>query len=353
MAKIYGIDVSEHNGTLDWAKIKASGIQFAIIRTGYGVSHEDTQFQKNVKGALAQGIPVGVYHFSYALNAAGARNEAALVLSLLAPYKDEITLPVFFDFEYDTVDYAKKQGVTLGKQAFNDHAVAFLETVKAAGYTPGIYFNLDYKNRFVDASRLGGYVQWYAQYNNTAAWTGYDVWQYSSKHTINGHSCNFDINVADETFLGAAVSGNPAETDATKSVAELAQEVLDGKWGNGNEREAALKAAGYDYEAVQDKVNQILSTTAKKTVEELAQEVLDGKWGDGDSRKAALIFAGYDYSAVQKKVNELLAKKSVAEIAREVIAGKWGNNPERATKLKAAGYDPVAVQKKVNELLGK
>lgn len=202
MANIYGIDVSDHNGTLDWAKIEASGIKFAIIRSGYGKSYTDKQFHANMQGALAQGLPVGVYHFSYALNVEGAKREAAYVLSLLEPYKDKITLPVFFDFEYDTVDYAKKQGVTLGKQAFNDHTVAFCEAVKAAGYTPGVYYNLDYKNRFVDADRLGGYVQWYAQYNSTASWTGYDLWQYSSSHTISGHSCKFDINVAPESLIG-------------------------------------------------------------------------------------------------------------------------------------------------------
>lgn len=204
MSNVYGIDVSEHNGVLDWAKIKASGIKFVIIRTGYGVSHQDTQFKANMAGAIGQGIPVGVYHFSYALNAAGAKKEAAYVLSLLEPYKGKVQLPVFFDFEYDTISYAQKQGVTLGKQAFNDHAVAFLEAVKAAGYIPGIYYNLDYKNRFVDNSRLGEYVQWYAQYASKASWNGYDLWQYSSSHTINGHTCRFDINVADEAFLKTA-----------------------------------------------------------------------------------------------------------------------------------------------------
>lgn len=257
MANVYGIDVSEHNGTLNWAKIKAAGIRYAIIRTGYGKGYTDTQFHANMKGALAQGIPVGVYHFSYALDTAGARKEAAFVLSLMAPYKNKISLPVFYDFEYDTVAYAERQGVTLGRQAFNDHTVAFCETVKAAGYTPGVYYNLDYKNRFVDASRLAGYIKWYAQYNNIASWTGYDIWQYSSSYTIPGISARFDINVADDTILGAAVTAG-AETDATKSVAELAQEVLDGKWGNGNEREAALTAAGYNYEAVQNKVNELL-----------------------------------------------------------------------------------------------
>lgn len=198
---VYGIDVSEHNGKLDWAKIKAAGIKFAIIRTGYGVSHEDEQFVSNITGALAQGIPVGAYHFSYALNESGAKKEAAFCMKLLEPYKDKITLPIFFDFEYDTVSYAAKQGVTLGKTAFNAHTVAFCEAVKAAGYTPGVYYNLDYKNSMVNDGMLGDYVQWYAQYANKSSWTGYDLWQYSSKHTINGLSGYFDINVASDSFL--------------------------------------------------------------------------------------------------------------------------------------------------------
>lgn len=93
----------------------------------------------------------------------------------------------------------------------------------------------------------------------------------------------------------------------------------------------------------------------KKTVDELAQEVLAGKWGNGDARREKLTEAGYDYKAVQKRVNELLAAgkaaASVDKVAREVIAGKWGNGERRKRKLTAAGYDYKAVQKRVNELL--
>ncbi len=195
MAKMIGIDVSEHNGSLNWATIKKAGISFAIVRTGYGTGYTDAYFKRNIEGALAQGLRVGVYHFSYALNPAGAKKEAAFVLKLLQPYSAKITLPVFFDFEYDSVSYAKKQGVTLGKESFNAHAVAFCETIRAAGYTPGVYYNLDYARNYVDKSRLGGYAQWYAQYAATASISGWDLWQYSSSHTIPGCSGRFDINV--------------------------------------------------------------------------------------------------------------------------------------------------------------
>ena len=195
MDKMIGIDVSEHNGKLDWATIKKAGISFAIVRTGYGTGYTDAYFKRNIEGALAQGIHVGIYHFSYALSAAGAKKEAEYVLKLLEPYKDKITLPVFYDFEYDTVSYAKKQGVTLGKESFNAHAVAFCEAIRAAGYTTGVYYNLDYARNYVDKSRLGGYAQWYAQYAATASIDGWDLWQYSSSYTIPGCSGRFDINV--------------------------------------------------------------------------------------------------------------------------------------------------------------
>lgn len=247
----FGIDVSEHNGKLDWAALKSAGVQYAIIRTGYGKSYTDPQFHNNVKGAIAQGIPVGVYHFSYAGDADGAKREAEYVISLLAPYRDKITLPVFFDFEYDTVDYVRKTyGKELGRQAFNDHTVAFCEVVKAAGYIPGVYYNLDYYTRFVDKSRLVGYVQWYAQYNKTADISGWDIWQYDSTAKLGGHSCDFDVN----TMENAALLGvdKPAEEPKAsngyyyylKEVPAMYRDVLDkliaegklkGRGGSGEE----------------------------------------------------------------------------------------------------------------------
>ena len=95
---------------------------------------------------------------------------------------------------------------------------------------------------------------------------------------------------------------------AKKSVEEIAKEVIAGKWGNGSARKTAIEKAGYDYDAVQNKVNEILKpkTPAKKSVDEIAREVIAGKWGNGATRKARLIKAGYDYNAVQRRVNALL-----------------------------------------------
>lgn len=105
----------------------------------------------------------------------------------------------------------------------------------------------------------------------------------------------------------------------------------------------------------------VTKPTAKKTVEQIAKEVLAGKWGNGDTRKQKLKTAGYDYNAVQAKVNELCGvktkptaakpKKTVKQLADEVIAGKWGNGQDRINRLKKAGYDPVAVQNRVNQKL--
>lgn len=152
-------------------------------------------------------------------------------------------------------------------------------------------------------------------------------------------------------------SSVPPSPSVGKSITEVAKEVLAGKWGNGNARKSALQAAGYDYAAIQAKVNELCSgkaPTPTKSVEDVAKEVLAGKWGNGDARKNALSAAGYDYNAVQAKVNQLCTEgggKSIDTLAREVIAGKWGNGNERKQKLEAAGYSYAAVQNKVNQLL--
>jgi hypothetical protein len=148
------------------------------------------------------------------------------------------------------------------------------------------------------------------------------------------------------------------DIDFRKTLEALAKEVIAGKWGNGADRKARLTAAGYNFKEVQDRANWLLAekkVVAKKTVEELAQEVIMGKWGSGYTRHINLARAGYNYVEVQKRVNQILAigkkLKPLDVIAKEVIAGKWGNGLARKQALEKAGYKFTEVQAMVNKLL--
>ena len=150
-----------------------------------------------------------------------------------------------------------------------------------------------------------------------------------------------------------------------KSVDEVAQEVLQGLWGNGQERYDSLTNAGYNAQAVQDRVNSILNgetpsniASANSDLDSVAQEVLQGQWGNGQERYESLTSAGYDAQAVQDRVNSLLNGgqdynnyTNLDDVANEVIQGLWGNGQERYDSLTNAGYDAQAVQNRVNELL--
>lgn len=185
-------------------------------------------------------------------------------------------------------------------------------------------------------------------------------------HVIEGNKSN-TVGDRDIAVNGRYIRGfitprysdiqTPAEPDASKSITDIANEVLAGSWGNGDDRKNRLEAAGYDYQTVQNEVNRLAGKTStpkpSKSVTEVAKEVINGQWGNGSDRRIALENAGYNYSEVQNKVNELVGGSSsdLTAVAKDVIAGKYGNGQERKDKLKAAGYDPAAVQKKVNELL--
>lgn len=166
-------------------------------------------------------------------------------------------------------------------------------------------------------------------------------------------------DVAAKVTVNLSSASTPTTTPSTsKTTEEVAEEVIAGKWGNGEDRKQRLTAAGYNYSLIQAKVNELMgakTTVSSKSIDELAREVIQGKWGNGEERKNRLISAGYDYSAVQAKVNELMggikSTKSVDQLAREVIYGYWGNGKDRKNRLTAAGYDYSAVQNRVNELL--
>lgn len=165
--------------------------------------------------------------------------------------------------------------------------------------------------------------------------------------------------------LDGKVEPTPSTPSGSKSNEELADEVIAGKWGNGDDRKNRLTVAGYNYPAIQSIVNQKLSggsstqKTSTKSNETIAQEVINGAWGNGQERKDRLTAAGYDYNAIQSIVNKKLGagsssnsnKKSNETIANEVIRGDWGNGQDRKNRLQAAGYDYNAIQAIVNRKL--
>lgn len=301
-----GIDVSKHNGKVDWKKVKADGVQFAILRAGYGklTSQKDPTFEANYAGAKAAGIPVGAYWYSYAVTTAETKQEAEACLSVLKGKQFEY--PIFFDLE-------EKKAFQTGKANCTAMVQTFCDTLEKSKYYAGLYMSRSpFCSYTTDAVRTK-YALWLAEYNTRLNYNGaVGIWQRSSTGKVNGISGNVDINegyqdyraiIQAKGYNGYAAS-KPSATSgsAKKSVDVIAHEVLDGKWGNGNERKKKLASAGYDYNAVQQRVNALCR---KKSVDEIAREVLNGKWGNGEERRKKLTAAGYDYDAVQKKVNAL------------------------------------------------
>ena len=159
-------------------------------------------------------------------------------------------------------------------------------------------------------------------------------------------------------YLGEATVDTT--TNTSKNLNTIVDEVIAGKWGNGEDRKNRLTQAGYNYSEVQALVNQKLAGSStssnKKSIDTIANEVIAGQWGNGNDRKTRLENAGYNYKEVQNKVNEKLGvktsnKKSNETIANEVIKGLWSNGQDRKNRLTQAGYDYNAIQKIVNQKL--
>ena len=199
-----GIDVSQWQGVIDWAAVKASGIEFAMIRAGYGQNNIDPRWKRNADECTRLGIPFGVYWFSYALNVDMARREAQYCIQAIKPYN--LDYPVAFDFEYDSVETAQDAGVHVTKELASDITRAFCEEIRAAGYTPIVYANPDYLSRYFDADIASRYDIWLAQWPNNPDLNNpsrdCDMWQYSSSGNVNGINGRVDMNVCYTDYEG-------------------------------------------------------------------------------------------------------------------------------------------------------
>ncbi|MCI8294257.1 MAG: lysozyme [Hespellia sp.] len=193
-----GVDVSRHQGKIDWERVKADGYDFAILRIGYreygskGALHVDEMFHENMVGAKRAGLDVGVYLFSQAIDEEETLEEVELVLNNLKDY--ELEFPVAFDPERIRDDDARTDSVE-GEQ-FTQNTVLFCEKVKEAGYQPMVYSNMIWEAFEFDMKALKDYPIWYADYGPIPQ-TPYDFtfWQYSEKGTVDGIEGLVDVNV--------------------------------------------------------------------------------------------------------------------------------------------------------------
>lgn len=181
-----GIDVSKHQGTVNWSHVKADGVEFAIARAGIGCK-EDIQFRNNYAGCKSNGIPIGVYWYSYATSEAEARQEAAACLQVLKGKTFEF--PVYYDVE-------EKKQFALGKSKCSAIAKAFLETVEKAGYWVGLYSSKAYLESYFTDEIKTKYAVWVAHYGvgKTTYHGQYGIWQKSSTGKVSGIRGNVDMN---------------------------------------------------------------------------------------------------------------------------------------------------------------
>jgi len=191
-----GIDVSTWQGKIDWSKVKKSGISFAMIRAGFrgtvsGKISKDNWFDRNIKGAIANNVNVGVYFFSMAKDKTEALEEAKWLVEQIKDY--DISYPVAVDIEIFNQD--RLEGVSYAQMTEN--ALAFCNYVRSKGYTPMIYSYANALTKYFETARFGNERIWLAQYNDEVTYKGkYHMWQYTSSGSVPGISGRVDMNVA-------------------------------------------------------------------------------------------------------------------------------------------------------------
>jgi GH25 family lysozyme M1 (1,4-beta-N-acetylmuramidase) len=324
-----GIDVSQHNGVINWNLAK-NEIDFAILRLGWiGNSNNhtlDTQFYNNYNACKALGIPVGAYIYNYANNENAARSGAEWALDKLANI--DLELPVYFDIEDPTL-------MNLGKTANTNLCIAFNTVIEDnSDYWAGVYASLDwFNNRLHKDIIKAKYTTWIAHVeypNDQDKYNGYyDMFQYSWKGRIGGISGNVDMNSLYRNLIAEIANSTPTpqpapapDPEPQKSIDEVAQEVIDGLWGNGEERKQRLEAAGYNYNEVQGTVNAMLNdkyypacnSAYSSLVDALKSVGVDSSYQNRKNIAAKNNIRNYTGTAVQN--NQILSKLKAGKLLK-------------------------------------
>lgn len=259
--EVKGIDISFWQGDFDMEEAKNDGFEFVIIKAGGSDDgfYTDSEFENNYRKAKAAGMGVGAYYFvgSGCITAEDGKADALRFIDIIAG--KQFDYPVYMDVE--SIDPADRAGAT-------EAAIAFCKTMESYGYYVGIYGS-EYSTfeSMLDKSKLTEFDIWCANYDDKPDSLPYGMWQYSSSNHLDKNICYKDYpTIIKNAGLNGYKTVGKQETpkikaepqkQRKKTVDELVKEVMAGKWGNGDEREKRLEAAGYDYDAVQEAVNAL------------------------------------------------------------------------------------------------
>ena len=262
--KVFGIDVSKWNGDFDFSKAKSEGVKFAILRGAYACE-KDVRFEDYYKACTALDLAVGVYHYSMAKNVAEARAEANFLIQNVLKGK-QFEYPIYIDVEDNTQK-------ALGKDKLTEIVTAYCDTLEKAGYYVGIYSSGSFFGTYMNESKLERFDKWVAHWSKQCSYNGnYGMWQFGGEtnvirsNKVAGVVCDqnyafvdYPKIIKDKGLNGYGKTAVKPSVKPDKSLAEIADEVIAGKFGNGSERRQKLTGAGYDYDTVQAEVNRILN----------------------------------------------------------------------------------------------
>ncbi|WP_251861292.1 GH25 family lysozyme [Clostridium sp. Marseille-Q2269] len=280
-----GIDVSEHQGKIDWKTVKNSGIQFAILRAGYGKNNIDKQFINNANGCTNVGMPFGLYWFSYAYTEDMARQEAKYCVAQAKKYK--LSYPICYDLEYDTVRYAQNNGVTITKSLATKMVNAFCQEVEKNGYFAMNYSNQDFLLNKFDSSLLKRYALWYAWYNPVLN-RECAIWQYSEKGRVNGITGNVDMNYSYMSDINNPSNPKPPSSNIYGNhslIGELQQEINSQGFGqiavDGIAGDATLNASPMVKKGARGGITKTIQKMLLNIGYPIGPYGVDGIFGDG------------------------------------------------------------------------
>lgn len=217
-----GIDVSKWQGNIDFAKVRASGVDFVTIRAGYGNGNKDGYFEQNYKNAKAAGLHIGAYWYSYADSAEAAKKEAQSFADILSG--KQFDYPVYYDIE-------EKSQLSRGKNFCSALITAFCTEMESRGYFAGFYTSLSYLNSVVTDAVKKRFTVWVAQWADKCSYAGaYGVWQYSSKGSVSGISGNVDLDYSyidfPTTIKNGGFNGYSKETKEDTTMAKTASALI-------------------------------------------------------------------------------------------------------------------------------